>query len=496
MIELRRILVIALVLVYALVLGNAKSLLAAESREIGPDTFVEVFNYIEDIHIDSPDPATLYRGAIEGLIDTLDDPYTEYLSPGDFEEYTRYLDSTYVGVGIELLPGEGYPRVLDAIDNTPAKRAGIKSGDLLIEVDGADVYNEPLDMVVQKVRGPEGTTVKLTIRREGREDFVLDLVRSSINTPTVYKETFEGGTGYLRVLNFSSGTANEFRNALTELVQEGAERLILDLRNNPGGYLQAAVQIAGNFLKPGELVVSTVDRKGERTEYRTEETPVFKGRHVVVLVDEYSASSAEILAGALQDHGAAVLLGGRTFGKGTVQGVIPLDSGGALKITQARYHTPKDRIIDGQGLAPDVQVLTPGLHIAAARRYLEQPEKVTLSFELNSPEAFVNGESVALLHPVLQRSGEIYLPLRFVLESCGWRVDWQYRDGSIKISGSGLDVILYPDGGRVIYNGQSRPDTLQLLNENGATYFPAPGAGIFGLDLKIDGSTVSIEKSF
>ena len=446
--------------------------------EIGPDTFVEVFNYIEDIHIDSPAPGLLYRGAIEGLIDTLDDPYTEYMPPEDFEEYTHYLDSTYVGVGIEILPGEGYPKILNAIDNTPAKKAGIKPGDLLIKVDGADVYNEPLDMVVQKVRGPEGTTVKLTIRREGREDFVLDLVRSNINTPTVYKEMFEGGTGYLGVFNFSSGTADEFRNALTELIQEGAAQLILDLRNNPGGYLLAAVQVAGNFIEPGGLVVSTVDRKGERTEYRTEETPVFKGRNVVVLVDEYSASAAEILAGALQDHGVAVLLGGRTFGKGTVQGVIPLDSGGALKITQARYHTPKDRIIDGQGLTPDVQVLTPGLHIAAARCYLERPEKVELTFELNSPEALVNGNSVALLHPVIQRSGEIYLPLRFVLESCGWRVDWQYRDGSIKISGSGLDVMLYPDGGRVIYNGLSRPETLQLLNENGVTYLPAPGAEI------------------
>ena len=204
--------------------------------------------------------------------------------------------------------------------------------------------------------------------------------------------------------------------------------MILDLRNNPGGYLQAAVQVAGNFLEPGELVVSTVDRKGVRTEYRTEETPVFKGGDVVVLVNEYSASAAELLAGALQDHGVAVLLGSRTHGRGTVQGLISLDSGGALKITQARYHTPKDRIIDGQGLAPDVQVLTPGLQIVAARRYLEQPEKVTITFELDSPEAFVNGESVVLLYPVIQRSGEIYLPLRFVMESCGWRVDWQERD--------------------------------------------------------------------
>lgn len=495
-VELRKALVIALVLVNAIVLWNAEPLLAAERAEIGQDTFVEVFNYIEGIHINSPESGSLYRGAIEGLIDTLDDPYTEYMTPEDFEEYTHYLDSTYVGVGIEILPGEGYPKILNAIDNTPAEKAGIKPGDLLIKVDGADVYNEPLDMVVQRVRGPEGTTVKLTIRREGREDFDLDLVRSSINTPTVYKEMLVGGTGYLRVLNFSAGTAGEFKNALTELSQEGAERLILDLRNNPGGYLQAAVQIAGNFIEPDGLVVSTVDRKGERTEYCTEEPPVFKGRDLAVLVDAYSASAAEILAGALQDHGVAVLVGDQTFGKGTVQGVIPLNSGGALKITQARYHTPKDRIIDGQGLTPDVQVLTPGLHIAAARRYLERPEKVTLTFELNSPEALVNGDSVALLHPVIQRSGEIYLPLRFVLEACGWRVDWQYRDGSIKISGSSLDVVFYPDGGRVICNGRSRPETLQLLNENGATYIPASGTEILGLDLKIDGSYISIEKSF
>ena len=149
---------------------------------------------------------------------------------------------------------------------------------------------------------------------------------------------FEGGTGYLGVFNFSSGTADEFRNALTELIQEGAAQLILDLRNNPGGYLLAAVQVAGNFIEPGGLVVSTVDRKGERTEYRTEETPVFKGRNVVVLVDEYSASAAEILAGALQDHGVAVLLGG-----GPLASTIQSDpgSGGA---GSGRYPISKDKL--------------------------------------------------------------------------------------------------------------------------------------------------------
>lgn len=495
-IGLRKILVIALALVYTFVFWNAKSPLSAASAEIGQDNFAEVFNYIENIHISSPGSDMLYRGAIEGLIDTLDDPFTEYLPPEVFEEYTHQLDSTYVGVGIEILPGEGYPRILQAMDNTPAKIAGIEPGDLLIKVDGADVYNEPLDMVVQRVRGPEGTTVKLTIRREGRGELVFDLVRSSINTPTVYQEMLEGGTGYLGVFNFGAGTAGEFRNALTQLVQEGAVQLILDLRNNPGGYLQAAVQVAGNFIEPGGLVVSTVDRNGERTEYRTEETPLFKGRKVVALVDEYSASAAEILAGALQDHGAAVLMGGQTFGKGTVQGVIPLKSGGGLKITQARYHTPKDRVIDGRGLTPDVQVLTSGLPVAAAQRYLEQPEKVSLSLELDQPEALVNGYSVALLHPAIQRQGEIYLPLRFVLEACGWRVDWQYRDGSIKAGGPNLDVVFYPDDGRVVCNGRSRPETVQLLEENGAAYLPSSGAEIFGFILKIDGNYVSIEKSF
>lgn len=494
--KLRKVSAMALILAFTLVFWIAKPALATESTGIGPDTFLEVFNFIKDNHISNPDPNLLYRGAIEGIIDTLDDPYTEYMTPEDYEEFTFSLDNTYVGVGIEVQSGEDYPRVLNAIENTPAQKSGIKPGDLVIKVDGAEVYREPLDKVVQKIRGPEGTTVKLTIRRGELEDFDLDLVRSSINTPTVYGETLEGGIGYLRVSTFGAYTASEFRDSLNDLTREGATKLILDLRDNPGGYLQAAVQIAGNFVDPGGLVVSTVDRSGERIEYRTEESPVFKGRDVAVLVDGYSASAAEILAGALQDHGVATLVGGQTFGKGTVQAVVPLNSGGALKITSTRYHTPKDRIIDGKGLSPDVQVLTPGLHIAAAWRYLGRLEKITVNLEIDRPEAIVNGDSVALMHPVVQRSGEIYLPLRFVLEALGWRVDWQYRDGSIKVTGSTPDVVFYPDGGRVVCNGRSISETVPLLLENGVYYLPVSSAGLFSLDLKIDGSVVSIEKSF
>lgn len=491
---MRRNILPVLFLSFILTLCFAGMSLAVENSAVGTDTFEEILNDVQTLHISSPDSDTLVRGAVDGLLDSLKDPYTVYLPPEELKDFNGALDGDYVGVGIHLQPGEQYPKVLDAIERSPASEAGIKPGDMIIKVDGVDVSKEPLGTVVQKIRGPEGTKVRLTIRREGAADLELELTRSNINTPTVYGKILDDGVGYIRINTFGVHTAGEFKKSLGSLIQQGAKKLILDLRDNPGGVLQAAVRISGNFVESGQVAVSTVDRGGQRLEYRTEEAPIGKGMPVLALVNQNSASAAEILAGALQDFGVATLIGGQTYGKGTVQAVLPLKAGGALKITIAKYHTPKDRVIDGKGLSPDIQVLTPELSLAVAQRYFKKPEKNTVVFEADKPDVWVNGSAVQLRQPVVQQSGATYLPLRFVFEALGYRVDWQAGDGSIKITGSKSDVVFYPDDGRITLSGQNIPGSEPLLYEDGTAYIPVSDVSLLNIDVKLDGSNISIEK--
>lgn len=485
---------LALVMFVAFLLCGAGPVPASENPVPGMETFDEVFNYVQEIHISRPDSGILVEGAIRGLIESLDDPYTEYLPPEQLKEFNGFLDGEYVGVGLQLEPGEVYPAVVDAITNTPASRAGIKPGDLVVKVDGADIAQEPLGRVVQQIRGPEGSTVRLTIRRAGTGDFEVELARANINIPTVSAELLSDGIGYLSIDTFGSSTAAEFEEALVGLIRRGAGKFIIDLRQNPGGMLQAAVDVAENFLDRDLVVVSTVDREGNRYAYRAEGRPVARGLPVVVLVDYNSASAAEILAGALHEHGAANLIGGRTFGKGTVQILIPLKAGGALKITSARYHTPWDRVIEGYGLAPDLQVLTPELQVPVAHRFLKRAERYTLVFNPEKSEARVNGLAVPLRRSVVYRNDDTYLPLRFVFEALGYRVDWQPEDGSIKAAGHMAEMVFYPSEGRALAGGRELSLERPLLVEGGAAYLPLTSLANFNIRVTQEGGMISIEK--
>ncbi len=466
----------------------------AESSTVEPDAFTEIFEHIQGRHISEPAPGTLMRGAIEGLIYSLNDPYTEYIPPAELEDFKESLDGEYVGVGIQLQPGERYPIVIDTIENSPARDAGIKPGDLVIEVNGADISRESLGELVQKIRGPEGTIVRLTIRREGIADFETVLSRANVCLSTVSGKILNDDTGYIKINTFGMHTTGEFKKILFDLRQQGAKKLILDIRNNPGGLLQAAVEISSIFFEPGKVVVSAVDVNGRYQEYLSEGEPIGKGMPLVVLVDQNSASAAEILAGALQDYGAAILVGGRTYGKGTVQEVIPLKSGGVLKVTSARYHTPKGGVIDGIGLCPDIQVFTPNLHVAVAQRYLDQIEKCTVVFEDGNPGVLVNGSEVQLGQGVVQHMGVTYLPLRFILEALGYCVDWQAGDGSIKITGRNPEAIVYPESGRVIVNGRVLSEAESLFFKNGSAYVPVSFLNLLDINVVFDGSNITVKK--
>lgn len=468
--------------------------LAGENTAIGTETFEEILDNIQSQHVNNPNSDTLIQGAIDGLINTLNDPYTEYLPPERLKEFKGSLDSEYVGVGIQLQPGEHYPEVIGVIENTPAEKAGIKINDQIIKVDGTDVIDEPLGMVVQKIRGPEGTKVRLTIRRSGAADFELELVRKNIDAPTVIWKVLDNGTGYIGLNKFGINSADEFNKALVKLKQQGVTALILDVRGNPGGLLEEAVRIVSNFVESGQLVTSTVDKNGERQEYHTEGTANGLGIRTVVLVDHNSASASEILAGALQDYHAATLIGGTTYGKGTVQTIIPLKSGGALKLTIARYLTPKDRVVNGIGLNPDYQVLTPGLQLIAAQRFLKPSEKNVVNFDIEKSEAQVNGIPVKIEQTVMQKNGVTYLPLRFSFEALGYKVDWQTSNNSVRITGYGSNALFSTDNGRAVVDGKETTGLDPLRIEEGAAFIPLSDMNVFNISCKTEENNLSIEK--
>jgi len=277
--------------------------------------------------------------------------------------------------------------------------------------------------------------VRLTIRRAGASQFDVEVKRVAIAGPTCQWRVVGGNVGYIYVHTFGTRTAREFQEALEELRKAGVKGLILDLRNDPGGYLQAAVDIAGCFLPSGKLVVTTEDRDGDRQEYKTAGTSAGYNLPLVILINGYSASAAEVLAGALADYQVATLVGTRSYGKGVVQAVIPLQAGGALKMTIARYLTPRGISIDKNGLKPDRVVSTPELQVVVARQLIDAQETRQLKFAADGKGVFIDGEKIAAGPAPLLLENEIYLPLRFTLEAIGYEVEWRESTGVIAIKG-------------------------------------------------------------
>lgn len=485
---------LALALVLSMVCGIAGPSLAGEQPAAGTEILTEILERVQQYHISEPAPDILIQGAIEGIINTLHDPHTEYMSPERLEDFNISLDGEYVGIGLQLQPGEHFPVVVGVIANTPAEKAGLKINDQIIKVDSTNIADQPLDLVVQKIRGPQGTSVKLTIRREGTADFELSLTRADIDMPTVSWEILDDGAGYIRINKFGTGTSNEVRTAVTKIKQQGATGLILDLRGNPGGILEEAVRVTSNFVPSGKLVVSTKDKNGTLQEHETSGEAIGLGMRIAVLVDSHSASAAEILAGALQDYRAATLIGSATYGKGTVQIVIPLRAGGALKVTVAEYHTPKGRTINGIGLEPDIQVLTPGLQVAAAQRFLQLSSKNVVGFDTGKTQALVNGTPVETTQTVLKHNGITYVPLRFAFEALGYEVDWQTADNSVRITGYDSDVCFGAEDGRTVVNGQVSTGWGPLLIKDAMAFIPLINLDIFDIHYVEDGTNLIIEK--
>src|SRR5712692_8855397 len=323
------------------------------------DLFGDVFELVRADYVDDVTDETLIEGAINGMLTALD-PHSNYLNSKNFNDMKVQTRGEFGGLGIEVSMENGLVKVVSPIDDTPAAHAGLKPGDLITHLDGTPVQGLTLPEAVDRMRGPVNSDINLTIRREGREPFDVKLTRAIIKIQSVRSHIESKNIGYIRITSFNEQTDVGLANAMKSLKQQADNKLIgiiLDLRNNPGGLLDQAVAVSDAFLDKGEIVSTRGRRADDAQRYNTRPgTKPASGLPMAVLINGGSASASEIVAGALQDHHRAILLGTRSFGKGSVQTIIPLAGHGAMRLTTARYYTPSGRSIQAKGIDPDIVV--------------------------------------------------------------------------------------------------------------------------------------------
>lgn len=348
-----------IVFAFGIALGALKSskVMAVVKTYDQLEAFADVLSLIETNYVDEVKPSVLVDGAINGMLRALD-PHSSYMSPEMYKEMQAETKGEFGGIGIEITIKDDILTVVAPIDDTPAWRAGIKAGDRIVKVNGESTFDMNLMEAVRKMRGRKGEAVTITIVREGLDkpkDFRI--IRDIIKVTSVKSTMLPGRWGYVRIRSFSKDVASDLRKALNKFKQEGFKGLILDLRNDPGGLLNQAVAVSEQFLKRGELIVYTRGRMpNQNLEFSAKNTPKDNSYPMVVLVNHGSASASEIVAGAMQDLKRAVIVGTQTFGKGSVQTIIPLKDHAGLRLTTARYYTPSGRQIHGVGIKPDIIV--------------------------------------------------------------------------------------------------------------------------------------------
>ena len=320
--------------------------------------FGDVFDKVRSEYVDDVSDDTLIEGAINGMLTSLD-PHSNYLNSKNFNDMKVQTRGEFGGLGIEVSMENGLIKVVSPIDDTPAARAGLKPGDLITQLDGTPVQGMTLPEAVEKMRGPINSDITLRISRAGKDPFDVKLTRATIKIQSVRSHLENGNIGYVRITSFNEQTDVGLENAMKNLKQQAGNKLagiVLDLRNNPGGLLDQAVAVSDAFLDKGEIVSTRGRRTDDAQRYNAHPGDITGGLPVVVLINSGSASASEIVAGALQDHHRAILMGTRSFGKGSVQTIIPLPGHGAMRLTTARYYTPSGRSIQAKGIEPDIIV--------------------------------------------------------------------------------------------------------------------------------------------
>jgi carboxyl-terminal processing protease len=342
----------------ALAYAKTSAFVASNDSVHQLELFGDVMTIVQQQYVVKVDDKKLIEAALDGMLSSLD-PHSNYLNPEEFKDLQETAEGSYGGLGLEVTSEDGAIKVITPMDDTPAGRAGVQAGDYITAIDGQSVLGQSLSDAVKSMKGAPGTPVTITVVRPGKDPFDIKLTREIIKVQSV-KFHQEGDYGYLRITNFNEKTGQETRDALQKLEQQNPHMkgLILDLRNNPGGILDSSVDVADDFLDGGEVVTQRGRDPRDIERYNAKAGDMIHGMPMVVLINPGTASAAEIVAGALQDRHRAVLVGITSFGKGSVQTVIPLRGGadGALKLTTARYYTPSGRSIQRTGIDPDLEV--------------------------------------------------------------------------------------------------------------------------------------------
>ncbi len=330
--------------------------------------FGDVFEKVRTDYVEKLTDEQLIEAAIAGMLSSLD-PHSSFMNAKRYKAMQVQTRGKFGGIGIEVTMENGLVKVVSPIDETPAHRSGIKAGDLITQLDGERVHGLSLAQAVEKMRGKVGTRIKLRVRRKGVDDFDVTITRAVVKIRSV-RSHMDGFVGYLRITSFSSQASDEVRKAIEKFKEEVGGKLkgvIIDLRNNPGGLLDQAVKISDMFLEQGEIVSTRSRLAKDTSRFNARKGDLTDGLPLVVLINGGSASASEIVAGALQDHKRAILLGTKSFGKGSVQTIVPLSSQGAMRLTTARYFTPSGRSIQAVGIEPDIVVELANVEVVASR---------------------------------------------------------------------------------------------------------------------------------
>lgn len=321
------------------------------------DLFGEVLEKINKEYVDDINQSESMDSAINGLLQSLD-PYSAYMSPQIFNEMQTETSGEFGGLGIEVSMESGVVKVISPIDDTPASRSGIKAGDYIVKIDNTQVQGKSLSEAVELMRGAVGTSIELTIRRRGEKkalNFII--VREIIEIQSVKADVLEKNVGYIRLTSFNENSGEQIKEKIKELEnKKKVKAYILDLRNNPGGLLSQAIRITDYFLDNGEIVSTKSRKASENKKWFAKEGDLTKGKTLIVMINYGSASASEIVAGALKDHKRAILIGENSFGKGSVQSIIPLKNNGAIRLTVAKYYLPSGKSISEVGVSPDIEI--------------------------------------------------------------------------------------------------------------------------------------------
>ena len=321
------------------------------------DLFSEVLDKINNEYVDDINQSEAMDAAINGVLQSLD-PYSSYMSPDLYESMQTETSGEFGGLGIEVGMEHGVVKVISPIDNSPASRVGVKAGDYIVKINDIQVQGKTLSEAVDIMRGPVGSDIEITVRRRGeKKALIFTITREIIKVSSVKSKIINEKTAYLRLTSFNENSSNQIKEKVKEFKKnEKVENYILDLRNNPGGLLSQAIKISDFFLNNGEIVSTKSKRKYENRKWFAKKGDILNGETMVVLINYGSASAAEIVAGALKDHKRAILIGENTYGKGSVQSIIPLQNNGAIRLTVSKYYLPSGKSISEIGVTPDIEI--------------------------------------------------------------------------------------------------------------------------------------------